>query len=457
MTVTGELTEALTATRIAEGVRSGMLDPEQVTRDALTRIARHDEMLGAFASVRTEAALGEARDLKRRVAADGQSLPLAGVPVAIKDVVAITGEVICAGSHATDRSPQTSDHPVVARLREAGAVVVGTTTMPEAALWLTTDGDRITRNPWQMERSASGSSGGSAAALAAGLCPLAHGTDGLGSIRQPAAACGVLGLKPSRGLIPAELGQNDWYGLAENGPMATTVADLALMLSVLAGQPSLAKVRPLRRSLRVAVSAKPPVQGVRTNPAITAALFAAAALLRKNGHHVERDQPAYPQRLSMAGSFRWFAVAADYADGVADPSLLQARTVGHASAGRRLRPFVRNEQLIEWRDKFDDFFDSYDIMLTPVTATHPLRAERWSERAWAANVRANVAASGGFAGMWNVTGFPALAVPFGVDTVTGTPIAVQLAARPGDEALLLSVAARIEAWRPWALTAPGWE
>ncbi len=457
MTVTGGRTETLTASRIAEGVRSGALDPELIVRDALARIARHDEVLAAFASVRAEAAVREAQELKERIAAGADRLPLAGVPVAVKDSVPIVGEVMRAGSHATGRAPETCDHPVVARLRDAGALVVGTTTMPEAGLWLTTDGDRVTRNPWQLERSASGSSGGSAAAVGAGLVSLAHGTDGLGSIRQPAAACGVLGLKPSRGLIPAELGQNDWYGLAENGPMARTVADLALMLSVMADQPDLAEVRPLRRSLRVAVSAKPPVQGVRTNPAITAALFAAAALLRKNGHHVERDQPLYPQRLSMAGTFRWFAVAADYVEGVADPSQLQDRTVGHASAGRRLRPFVRNEQLIEWRDKFDAFFDSYDLMLTPVTATHPLRADRWSERAWAANVRANVAASGGFSGMWNVAGFPALAIPFGTDTVTGTPIGLQLAARHGEEALLLSVAARIEAWRPWAVTAPGWD
>jgi amidase len=413
-------------------------------------------VLAAFAAVRTEAALDEARALAKRVSSGVADLPLAGVPIAVKDVVPVAGEVMRAGSRATDRTPQRIDHPVVSRLRAAGAIVVGTTTMPEAALWLTTDGDRITRNPWQPERSASGSSGGSAAALGAGLIPLAHGTDGLGSIRLPAAACGVLGLKPSRGLIPAELGQNDWYGMAENGPMATTVADLALMLSVMADDPDLARVRPLRRSLRVAVSAKPPVQGVRTNPGVTAALFGAAALLRRNGHHVERDQPVYPQRLSMAGTFRWFAAAADYVDGVADQSLLQTRTVGHASAGRRLRPLVRSEQLTEWHDRFDAFFDSYDLMLTPVAATHPLRAERWSERAWAANVRANVAASGGFSGMWNVAGLPALTFPFGIDTATGTPIGLQLAARHGQESLLLSVAARIEAWRPWPLTAPGW-
>lgn len=457
MTVTGERTEALTATRIAQGVRTGALDPVQLVGDALSRIARHDEVLAAFASVRTQAALRDAQEVSGRVAAADRELPLAGVPIVIKDVVPIAGEVLRAGSQATARAPQASDHPVVSRLRRAGAVVVGATTMPEAGLWLTTDGDRVTRNPWQMERSASGSSGGSAAALAAGIVPLAHGTDGLGSIRQPASACGVLGLKPSRGLIPAEVGPNDWYGLAENGPMATTVADLALMLSVMADVPELATVRPLRRCLRVAVSAKPPVHGVRTDPGVTAALFEAAALLRRNGHHIERDQPSYPQRLSMAGTIRWMAVAADYLETVAEPALLQPRTIGHASAGRRVRGLVRREQLTEWRDRADAFFESYDVMLTPVTATQPLRAERWSERAWAANVRANVAASGGFAGMWNVAGFPALTVPFGIDGVTGTPIGVQIAARHGEESLLLAVAARFEAWRPWPVHAPGWE
>lgn len=456
MAITEERTERLTAVRVSEGVRSGVIDPELVVAETLAQVARHDEVLGAFTSVRAEAATREAKELKERLAAGVDRLPLAGVPVAVKDDVAIAGEVMRAGSYATDRSPQTSDHQVVARLRAAGAILVGATAMPEAGLWLTTDAERVTRCPWQRDRSAGGSSGGSAAAVSAGLVPVAHGTDGLGSIRLPAASCGVLGLKPSRGLLPAELGQNDWYGLAENGPMATTVADLALMLAVMSDQSDLADVRPLRRSLRVAVSAKPPVRGVRTDPVVTAALFAAAALLRANGHHVERDQPVYPHRFGLAGTLRWFAAAADYCDSVVDPSLLQERTVGHASVGRRVRPLVRREQLNEWSEKFDDFFGSYDLMMTPVAATLPLAADRWSERSWAVNVRTNVAASGGFTGMWNVTGFPALSVPFGVDTVTGVPIGVQLAARHGQEQLLLSVAARIERWRPWVATAPGW-
>ncbi|MFL6287458.1 MAG: amidase family protein, partial [Actinomycetes bacterium] len=112
---------------------------------------------------------------------------------------------------------------------------------------------------------------------------------------------------------------------------------------------------------------------------------------------------------------------------------------------------------IEWRSRIERFFERYDLLMTPVTATHPLRAERWGERAWAANVRANVTASGGFCGMWNVAGYPALTIPFGTDPLTQTPVGVQIAAPHGYEALLLSVAKSFEQWKPWPATAPGWD
>jgi amidase len=446
---------ALSAVDIADGVRSGSLTAGDVLETSLARIARHDAVLAAFATVRADAARHEADLVQRRVAS-GEDLPLAGVPVAIKDNVAVSGEVMRAGSRATDREPQSADHPIVARLRQAGAVVVGMTTMPEAGLWLTTDSERITRNPWNVEFSPSGSSGGSATAVSSGMVPLGHGNDGLGSVRQPAAACGLLGIKPGHGLVPSQVGVNDWYGLAENGPLARTTADLALMLAVMADDASLAQVAPLRRQLRVAVSVRTPVQGTRTDPALTRELFGAAAALAAHGHGITRDQPSYPQRLSLAGTFRWFASAADYVDTVPAPELVEDRTLGHASAGRRVRRLIRHEQLLEWRSRVERFFDRYDILMTPVTATHPLRADRWSERAWAANVRANVTASGGFCGMWNVAGYPAISIPFGTDPLTNTPVGIQVAAPQGSEALLLSVAAFFEHWRPWQAVAPGW-
>jgi len=460
---TAERVQAGTASEIAAAVQQGTQDPADVVADYLARINRHDRVLGAFPRIRNDEAMREAVAIRGH--SNRSELPLAGVPVAIKDNIAVAGEVQHAGSHVFDPEPPVSDHLVTARLRAAGAVVVGLTSTPELGLWLTTDGDVVTRNPWNCDYSASGSSGGSAAAVGAGLVPIAHGNDGLGSIRQPAEACGVLGLKPSRGLVPSGLASDNWYGLAENGPMATTVADLALMLSVMAARPDLATVREPQGLLRVAASVRPPVQGVRVDPEITRAVFAMAGLLRHEGHIVERAQPAYPKRLGVAGTLRWMAVAADAVDAVDAAShdsqaegrrAFQGRTLGHASAGRRVRPLVKDDQLTDWQARAESFFTSYDVMLTPVTASPPLLAERWSERAWTANVRANVTASGGFAGMWNVAGFPAITVPFGLHPVSRTPIGIQLATPTGGEALLLGIAAMVERLNPWTRVAPGW-
>jgi len=457
---TAERVLAGTASEIAAAVQQGARDPVDVVTDCLARIQRHDRVLGAFPRLRADEAMREAVEIREH--ANRSELPLAGVPVAIKDNIGVAGEVQHAGSHVFDPEPAGSDHVVTERLRSAGAVVVGLTSTPELGLWLTTDGDVITRNPWNCDYSASGSSGGSAAAVGSGLVPISHGNDGLGSIRQPAEACGIVGLKPSRALVPSGLASDNWYGLAENGPMATTVADLALMLSVMAARPDLANVTEPQGLLRVAASVRPPVHGVRVDPEITRAVFAVAGLLRREGHIVERAQPAYPKRLGLAGTFRWMAVAADAVDAVDAASAangrggFQGRTLGHASAGRRVRPLVTDDQLSDWQARAETFFDSYDVMLTPVTATPPLLAERWSERSWTTNVRANVTASGGFAGMWNVAGFPAITVPFGLHPVSRTPIGIQLATRAGGEALLLGVAAMVERIHPWTRIAPGW-
>ena len=455
MPSSGDVARSLSATEIAARVNAGELDPVAIAQASIDRIDRYDGDLGAFSHVRRDVVLVEAKATATRL--DKERLPLAGVPVAIKDNIAVEGEVMRAGSKVFDPNPQKADHPVVSRLREAGASIIGLTAMSELGLWLTTDGDVVTRNPWNRDISASGSSGGSAAAVAAGFVAAAHGNDGLGSIRQPAAACGLVGVKPGRGLAPGGLGSEDWYGLAENGPLARTANDAALLLSVMAGDPALAEVSIPTGVLRVAVSVRTPVHGVRTDSETTRAVFALAGLLRREGHLVVRAQPTYPKRLSLAGTFRWFAAAADAVDQATDATLFQDRSLGHASAGRRVRPLVREDQLADWRERAESFFTDYDVMVTPVTAAPPLAAERWSERAWAANVRANVTASGGFAGMWNVAGFPAITVPFGMHPDTSSPIGVQLAAPSGSESLLLGIAALIEHLHPWQLVAPGWD
>src|SRR3712207_5193869 len=191
----------LPAVEIAALVRSGEVTAVDVVRAHLDHIDAVDARVGAFRVVRREEALAEAHAIDTALARF--SLPLAGVPIAIKDNVAVAGEICTDGSPACPRGPEVKDHAVVARLRRAGAVVVGITRVPELCLYGATDGPgTVTRNPWDTARSAAGSSGGSAAAVASGGVPLAHGNDGMGSLRLPAAACGLVTLKPGTGVVP---------------------------------------------------------------------------------------------------------------------------------------------------------------------------------------------------------------------------------------------------------------
>ena len=226
-----------TAKQISRAVRRGDVSATQVVADTLEQIAISDPSLDAFRVIRGGEAITEAEKVDDQE--DLANLPLAGVPVAVKENTAVAGLPTWNGSAAARHPVAEVDHEVVRRLRGAGAIVVGVTRMPEMGLWgVTDDQEAATRNPWDRDRTPGGSSGGSAAAVAAGLVPIAQGNDGLGSIRIPAACCGLVGLKPGRGVIPAELGTNDWFGFAENGVLTTTVADAALGFSVLAGRDS---------------------------------------------------------------------------------------------------------------------------------------------------------------------------------------------------------------------------
>lgn len=222
-----------TAAEIAAAVREKRATPHEVVVEHLARIERLDARVGAFRVLRAQAALAEADELADR--ADLAELPLAGVPVAVKDNLPVRGASNRNGSSATPDTPADHDHVTVARLRAAGAVVVGLTNVPELCVFGTTEGVHGTaRNPWDTSRTAGGSSGGSAAAVAAGMVPIALGNDGMGSLRIPAANCGLIGLKPGHGTIPAGIGHGDWFGMSENGPLATTVEDARLMFAVLA-------------------------------------------------------------------------------------------------------------------------------------------------------------------------------------------------------------------------------
>ncbi|TKT04127.1 amidase [Streptomyces lasalocidi] len=438
-----------TAVEIAAAVREKRVTPREVVADHLARLERLDGRIGAFRTVRAEAALTEADEVASR--ADLAELPLAGVPVAVKDNLAVRGESMRVGSSATPDAPAAVDHVTVARLRAAGAVVVGLTNVPELCVFGTTEGVHGTaRNPWDTSRTAGGSSGGSAAAVAAGFVPLALGNDGMGSLRIPAANCGLVTIKPGHGVVPAGIGEGDWFGMSENGPLATTVADARLMLSVLAD----AEVpRPEDPGvLRVALSLRSPLAGVVISAPFASAAREAAGLLERAGHRVARAEPPYPLSLGVTALGHWTAGTAVDARGL-DPRLLARRTRVHAAVGRRFVGAAREGTARErLRQRLEPFFTEYDVLLTPALARRSPRSVPWHERGWLPNVLVNTAYSP-LTPPWNLTGWPAMAVPFDA-LPSGAPTAVQLVGRPGSEARLLRLAEQLEELRPWRRTAP---
>ncbi|MDG4828658.1 amidase family protein [Solwaraspora sp. WMMD1047] len=438
------------AKQIARAVRRGDASATQVVADHLDHIARVDRELTAFRALRGGEAIVEAEKVDEQD--DLANLPLAGVPVAIKENTDVAGMPTWRGSAAARTPVAETDHEVTRRLRGAGAVILGVTRMPELGLWGVTDDESgITRNPWNTDVTPGGSSGGSAAAVAAGLVPIAHGNDGLGSIRIPAACCGLVGLKPGRGVLPAPA--SAWYGLTEHGILATTVADATVGFSVLAGRRPDKLVQPER--LRVAVSLNSPVAGVRPDAPNRDAVAAASRLLAAAGHDAVSIEVTYPTPLGLRGVATWFAAAADEAAGL-DRQSLQRRSRWHARLGdvARRRDYVREADREAWRARSIAFFadNSVDVLLTPALAGPPPAALSWSSRSWRANMAANVRYAP-YSAPWNIAGLPALVVPVGLRP-DGLPVAVQLVGPPNSELLLLAVAGQFELAAPWPQHAP---
>jgi amidase len=440
------------AQAIAERVTAGRADPVEVVREHLEWIEESNPKIGAFERLRGESALEEAAALATR--SDLATLPLAGVPIAIKDNVCVEGEPMRAGSTAMPDTPCPADHEVVGRLRAAGAIVIGITRVPELCIWATSDNAAgVARNPWDPERTPGGSSGGSAAAVAAGMVPAAHGNDGLGSIRIPAACCGLVGLKPGWGVVPAGLGAHSWFGMAVNGPLATTVTDAAILFNVMAGRPVPPEVVPPAEPLRIAVSIRKPLPGTPLDTECRTAAENVGGLLSDSRHAVEHADPPYPFRNTVPVLARWFAGALSDAE-LLDLEALEPRTRRQVKMGRlamRLR-LVRDGDAQWWRQHAAPFFERHDVLITPALATPPIPASRWSRKSWIANVASNTMYAP-FAAPWNLAGYPAIVVPAGTHS-SGVPVCVQLVAAPGREDTLLSVARQIEMLRPWTRIAP---
>lgn len=445
------------ATGLAELVRAGRTSAREVTRAHLDHLARVEHRLGAFVVTRRRAALEEAAAVDARP--DRDRLPLAGVPVAIKDEVDVAGEATRFGSLGTSAEAARRDDPLVARLRAAGAVVLGKARSAELGLWaVTDDAGGVTVNPWDPSRSAGGSSGGAAAAVAAGVVPVALATDGLGSVRIPASACGVVGFKPGADLLPVLLpdGTPHWFGMTRHGPIATTVADAALLLDVLADVDRFRGLPPLERRLTVAVSVRSPLVVAPVAAPWREAAIEAGRLLHHAGHSVRRADPAYDQRAARAVVARWTQGVAIEVEALGvDLAKLQPRSRTHVTLGQRLAKGmpVTDADADHWRERATRFFSEHDVLITPSAARDPLPAVAWSRRSHAANVAASVLTYP-FGAAWNLADLPAISVPLGHDR--GRPLAVQIVGGPGQERFVLAVAALLESLVPWTRHAPGW-
>jgi amidase len=448
--------------RQAELIAAGEVSSRELVELYLGRIERYDPQLNAFRKVFAERALLEAGQADARRGAGGER-PLLGVPIAIKEDADVAGEETRFGTGAGDR-PVPADQEVVRRLREAGAIVIGKTNVPEMTLWPFTETPTFgaTRNPWNLQHTPGGSSGGSGAAVSGGLVGGALGSDGLGSIRIPSSFCGLFGIKPQRhriSLAPHTEQLYGWHGLAVYGPIARSVRDAALFLDATAqtgpaqGTFSEAAARTPGR-LRIAVSTKP----ILPQPVDARELRAVeqtSELLRSLGHEVVQRDPDYPPWLGPHLVARFLRGAHDAAMDLGNVERMERRTRQIVRMGRLVgesglaRALASEAALVA---RVGKVFEDHDVLLTPATARPALRIGEYEGRGalWTINGGTRLIP---FLGTWNATGQPAAAVPAGF-TEDGLPLSVQLVGRPHDEATLLSLGAQIEAERPWTQDRP---
>ena len=441
------------AARQAELLRSGEVSPRDLVEVYLRRIERIDPDLNAFRKVLAERALLEADQAAARLKA-GDDRPLLGVPIAVKDDVGVAGEVRTDGTNAYG-GPEREDWEIVRRLRAAGAIVLGITNVPELTIWPFTETPTfgITRNPWDTQRTPGGSSGGSGAAVAAGLVSLATGSDGGGSIRIPAAFCGLVGLKPQRDRIPyLPTGKPHWHGLSVVGGLGRTVADAALFYEAVTGLGWAAVAAADPPKLRVALTTKvPPGIVAKVDPAIERATRDLAEVVQSLGHEVVERDPDYGY-AGLRWAMRWYAGIADDAAGMPHPRRLEPRTRNMAQLGRVVKGVGglrwANESAAGDAARINAIFDSVDVILGPGTATLPQQVGLYT-RAGVLKTWNGITASVPFQAVWNHVGNPALTIPSALGQ-EGVPLSVQLVGRPDGEETLLALAGQIERARPWA-------
>lgn len=457
------------ALEIADAVRRKEVSPVEVLAAYLERVDRLDPVLNAFAFRDDDGAQARAAQVAERVARSPvEDLPpFVGVPLPIKNLVRVAGWPTTYGSRGASDAPSEVSDPVVERFVEAGFVLSGMTNTPELGTISFTESERhgVTRNPWNPDHTPGGSSGGAGAAVASGMAPIAHASDGGGSIRIPASCNGLVGLKPTRNRVPN--GVNQLEGLTTEGVLTRTVADTAAVLDVIgrpdpccwynAPPPSRPFAEQAERPpgrLRVAAATRPVVD-LAVDPACLAAVDEAVRALAELGHEVVDATLEVPDAAGFVESFTtiWNTGSADTpledwdaieplnavlrAEAAKVDSLTYRRAV--ADTERRCRSIIAQ------------FGDRFDVLVTPTMAVEPPRCGSHLVGAEDAPIVAllNCYPMAVFTSIWNVTGQPALSLPLHV-APSGLPVGVQLVAGPWQEGLLLALGRQLEQARPWA-------
>jgi amidase len=449
----------------AAAIRSGEATASELLREYLDRIERFDPLLRAYVALDVDRAVADAGDADAAVSRGSAELaPYLGVTISVKDVIDVAGLATTESSKALVGKVAAIDGPLVQRLREAGFIVLGKTNVPEFCSTMTSSElNGICRNPWDPERTPAGSSGGAAAALAAALCAVAHGTDGAGSVRVPAAFCGLVGTKPTRGFTSfgPERG-NPYYVTSVDGILSRTVRDAAALLDVFAGvhdrdpswpgRPSATLTDVWQEepgSLRIAVTTTPPMGA--TEPECADATTAVADVLASLGHRVEERTPRWEAILVAAlGPMNVPGPAGDV--GLDQIDLVEPRNRPLVERGATYTVVEHARWVEECRAAaldFLQFWDDVDVLLTPTCGMLPPSVD-WAP--WDQSPEEHMTTFmtfPNFAQPFNLSGQPALSLPVAW-SAGGLPIGMQLAGRRFDEATLLRLAGQLEQAIPWS-------
>jgi amidase len=455
------------ATRLVSLIRSRRVSPLEVTRAVLARIDRVNPALNAYCTVAAEQALAAARAATRALTRSATLGPLHGIPVSIKDLTPTRGIRTTWGSKIFEDHVPEEDGLIVERLKAAGAIVIGKTNTPEYGAGANTFNAVFgaTRNPWNPALTCGGSTGGGAVALATGMGPLAQGSDLGGSLRIPAAFCGVVGMRPSPGLAPVYPVVTAWDAYSVQGPMARTVADLALMLSVIAGPDSRSPIsypvdvrtftaaarRPTLRGARIAWSADLGVTPV--DDEIRRVASEATRVLRGLGARVDETHPDFTGLLDVVLASRGFSMVARHEEKLpAWRHIMQENLVKNIEHGLGLSAsdVARAERLrTEIWERVRRFQQRYDFIVTPTTAVGPFPVETIYPREINGVPMRNYIQWVLLTYAFTIVGLPAISVPCGF-TRDGLPVGLQIAGRWHDDASVLRAAAAFESAAPWA-------